>query len=86
MVEKPQLLEQYKNAKSKGEKKRLDRRQSEAIKRSFGPKKTTRLQWCEAVDDKASATDAHGLRWLLVEYRVKNGLGRQVSSWPSLQA
>tara|TARA_B110000046_G_scaffold128476_1_gene134858 strand:- start:279 stop:4814 length:4536 start_codon:yes stop_codon:yes gene_type:complete len=82
----PQLLEQYKNAKSKGEKKRLDRRQSEAIKRSFGPKKTTLLQWCEAVDDKASAADAHGLRWLLVEYRVKNGLGRQVSSWPSLQA
>ena len=81
----PQLLEKYKKAKSKVEKKRLDREFNEAVQRGLGPKATAQLQWCEAVERKASHADADGYRWLLVEYRVKMGMGRQVASWPSLQ-
>ena len=83
----PQLLDAHRNAKSKGDKQRLEREHEQRIRRSLGPSDTSRLQWCEALERKASQTpDEHGLRWNLVKYRVKYGVGREVASWPSIQA
>jgi len=56
------------------------------VRTSLGPKDTMRWQWCEAVEKDATAPDENGLRWLLVKYRVKFGIGREVASWPSAAA
>ena len=79
----PQLLEDYKKA-SRGDKQRLDREHEAKAQGLLGPKRTSQLQWLEAVD-RTAASAAGGIRWLPVVYQKKKGFGRETASWPSLQ-
>jgi DNA-binding TFAR19-related protein (PDSD5 family) len=80
----PQQLQQYRDAKSDKEKRKLDREHDSATRKSLGPEATSRLMFLEAVAEKAGEEDENGLRWLTVVSRVKRPMGREVESWPSV--
>ena len=82
----PELLKKYKDA-SKAQKQRIEREYERNVREGMGPADTAALQWLEAMDAKAEKNpDKYGLRWNLVKYRVKFGVGREVASWPSIQS